>query len=69
MPSRVPTRSQPGLKDESEPAGSVETRDHVIQETMREYVEFASLDKFPDCKRDRGNERDYYQRRQNRTAS
>ena len=49
-----------GLEDESEAAGSVEARDDVLQEPVRKYVEFASVDKFPDCKRDRCNKRDYH---------
>ena len=57
-----------GLEDESESARSVEARNDVLQKTVRQYVQFASVDKFPDRKGDRGNKRHYYKCRENRGA-
>lgn len=53
-----------GLKNESQPAGSMETRNHVIHETPREYVNLTGLKKLGDCERHGSEEHHNYDRRE-----
>jgi len=54
------------LQDEAQPAGSVQTRQHIIHKSMRQDVQFPLLKKLDDCEGSRGKQNHDDDRREDR---